>query len=233
MEISCVSSVYGRVFHQVTFPWYQRNSKYLPDTTKFHLVSLDEKRNKDLISSVEYSFSDIGKDNKLLAWGDGDISRLEKVANLCENGSISVHLDLDLALLKNIAPILKLPYDFIISRAFAFPSNVVEEIGFVGCTGFYVAKPESLPFINYWIKRIKIKSQVDQQSLNEIFKDLIWSSEKVNLDNYEYEHAVSFWNNISLLVLDSEVLPRGMKKQTENSFGVHNPRVMKDFWKVD
>ena len=233
MKISCVSSVYGKVFHQAAYAWHQRNSKYLSDTAKFHLISLDGETNKSLISSVEYSFINIGKDNKSLAWGDGDLVRLEKVASLCESGSISVHLDLDLALLKDISPILKLPYDFIISRAFAFPKRTVEKIGFVGCTGFYIAKPESLPLINYWIKRIKRKSQVDQQSLNEIFMDLKWSSEKINLDNQEYENAVSFWNNISLLILDSDALPRGMKKQSNKSYGVHNPRVMKEFWKVD
>ena len=233
MKISCVSSVYGKAFHQVTYAWYQRNSKYLPNTVKFYLVSLDGKTNKDLISSVKYTFLDTGKDNKSLGWGDGDLSRLEKISSLCANGSVSVHLDLDLALLKDISPILKLPYDFIISRAFAFPKHTVEKIGFVGCTGFYIAKPESLPLLDYWIKEMKRKSQVDQQSLNEIFEDLTWNTVKINLDNQEYKHAISSWNNISLLVLDTDALPRGMKKQSKKSYGVHNPKVMKEFWKVD
>lgn len=58
---------------------------------------------------------------------------------------ICVHLDL--ALFRDINSILQLPYDFIISRAFAFPEQTLKKLGFVGCTGFYVVKPEAQPFI--------------------------------------------------------------------------------------
>jgi len=230
MEIRAISSVYGQAFHQMTSAWYYRNSQYLPYKTKFCLVSLDGEANKDIVSFVDYSFIDIGKNEKTLGWGDGDLPRLKKITSLCANGSVCVHMDLDLALLKNISPIIELNYDFIISRAFAFPKRVVDKLGFVACTGFYIAKPESVPLLTEWIKRMESKSQVDQLALNEIFENLEWNTIKKAINNVEYTHAVSSWNNVSLLVLDSEVLPRGMEKQTENSFGVHNPRVLKEFW---
>lgn len=232
MKLACVSSVYGKKFHDVSGVWYEWNRSYMPPSVNFYLVSLDGNTNEKLAHRIEYSFNNLGRKKESLGWGDGDLPRLEKVIALCAQGYTCMHLDLDVVLLKEISSIIELPYSFIISRAFGFPKYIVQKIGFVGCTGFYIAKPESLPLLNYWRDEIKSHSQLDQLSINQIFEKLKWDTNTFIINDNEYQNTVSSWKNISLTALDTEILPRNILNKSNGSFGVHNPKVMNDYWNM-
>jgi len=232
MKVSCVSSVYGEDFHAISGVWYRKNREFIPNGASFHLVNLDSNINPSLLLDVEYSFRRGATDKISLVWGDGDLPRLQKIEELCMSGAVCVHVDLDLAFFRDITPILQLPYDFIISRAFAFPKDVSEKIGFVGCTGFYVAKPDSLPFLSYWIRLIERLTKVDQEAINQVFGDLEWKELECVGDHCTYSHTVSTWNDVSILVLDSKMLPRNIEDISDDSYGVHNPKVISDIWGI-
>ena len=230
MKIALISSVYGEEFHKASLLWVQHNKQYLPKDTEICLVSLDGEKLGQNNAAVKYIFST--KNKEKLGWGDGDLARLEQIIKYCSLGYTCLHMDLDAVLFKTITPILDLPYSFIISRAFGFPKSVVEKMGFVGCTGFYIAKPSSLPFLLQWCDSIRCLDQLDQLTINNMFSNLDWKNQRSKIDPYSIQNSLASWKGISILVLASTFFPRGKNKICEHSFGVHNPYVMQEYWKL-
>lgn len=229
MKLALISSVYGESFHKASLQWVLVNQPYLPENVEICLVSLDGVEMPLNNSSVKYSFCD--KNKRRLIAGDGDLPRLEKIIEYCSMGYTCLHMDLDVVLFKNITPLLVLPYYFVISRAFSFPKSVVDKIGFVGCTGFYIAKPDSLPFLLQWHNDIIKSDQVDQFVINKIFSNLIWKNKVNKVAEYSTKNdLVSYWNKLPILVLSSTLLPRNKKGLSKHSFGLHNPEVMQEYW---
>jgi hypothetical protein len=188
MKVACVSSVYGERFHFISEKWLDWNSRYLPEETKFYLMSVDGRVNPALAQKVNYCFPENGVQTKeSLKWGSGDLPRLQKIIELCSQGFICIHMDLDVVLIKNISILLEKANGLVFSRAFTFPEKTAEKLGFVGCTGFYIATPESVNLLKYWVSLIEksIREKVsnsDQASINdEILERLNWNSETIKI----------------------------------------------------
>lgn len=103
--------------------------------------------------------------------GSGHKHSLKHVIRATKFGSTCVQIDIDVVLKRSVAPLLDLPFDFITSRAFAFPAHARDRLGFVGCTGFYIAKPKSAPFCELVLQHINRNTfghPLDQLVLNSL-----------------------------------------------------------------
>lgn len=159
-----------------------------------------------------------------------------KIIELCSQGFTCIHMDLDVALTRNLSPVIDNTHDLTLSRAFTFPEKTARKLGFVGCTGFYIATPSSLPLLKHWAALIEDViaqgiSNSDQEVINHLMEDLDWRQETLTLDNEGFENAITSWNSVGISVLDGLIIKKGLQKH-DLAFGYHSPAVPHEFWNI-
>lgn len=165
------------------------------------VVSLDGKAvNSPLVSTVHHP--------KPLGYGAGDSERLRHILTRLKEGVTCYQIDLDVRLKRDFRPMADLPYDFIISRAFGVPKEVVEELGFVGCTGFYIAKPEAAPLLEPLLAELGPMGVYDQHTLNRRWRSETWRQDHVKIADFEGRIDVCEHEGVSVCVLPTEAILR-------------------------
>jgi teichuronic acid biosynthesis glycosyltransferase TuaG len=150
---------------------------------------------------------------KQYAWWD--IIRLEN--NLTLLTKPVVHIDLDIIVEKDIAPIVDLPYDIIISTEIggnkAYPPECSSRLGFGVCSGFYVLKPSCNEFIRKIYESMvcrKYNNYSDQVTLmNTIVTSKYEITEEVcQLNGQKYTNKIIHIDGIQICVLDFNIITR-------------------------
>ena len=94
----------------------------------------------------------------------------QRILRHLERGRSCIQIDLDVRMKRDFSVLSRLPYDFVVSRAFAFPPFAVKPLGFVAGTGFYIAKPTARPLCvklpGDLRERLHRDSHLDQHALN-------------------------------------------------------------------
>lgn len=124
-----------------------------------------------------------------------------------------VHCDIDIILEKNIEELVNLPYSMIISKEHfgnqAYPKECSQLLGFGVCTGFYIVKPESLPFLLQLYKSMFNKEfgvYSDQVTMMHLFtKREISKVEKIYDNSFQHiliHYHIQSEEKQQILVLD-------------------------------
>jgi len=138
-----------------------------------------------------------------------DSERLRHILGRITNGYTCVQIDMDVRVKRDLQPILDLPYDFIMSRAFGMPKPVVKELGFVGCTGFFVAKPGSLQLVNDLLTELTNSPGAgDQRVINNWFLGLDWRSEKISIGPFNGTASVCELRSARVCILPQKAISR-------------------------
>lgn len=154
--------------------------------------------------------------NNEYAWWD--VVRLDSIIDIIEKQNKNViHIDQDIIIEKNPRPLIELPYDIIISTEIggnkSFPPECSKILGFGVCSGFYILKPTSIKFMKNILNNMKIKkfgSYSDQVNLMNyiINSDYVLSEENIVLDNKKYTNKIITIDNITICVLDFNIITR-------------------------
>lgn len=169
---------------------------------KTEVVSLDGLScETDLVSTVHHP-------DKELGYGAGDSERMRHILLRLSQGFTCYQIDLDVRLKRDIRCMADLPYDFIISRAFGMPRDVVDELGFVGCTGFYIAKPGCEPLLEPLLAELGPTGVYDQNLLNWRLRHSGWKEERVQLEEFEGRIDVCEHNGVRICILPAEAILR-------------------------
>ena len=167
------------------------------------------------------------------AWWD--LIRMHNNIELLQKYHVPVvHCDIDLILSKNITPIVNLPYDFIISMEHygdkAYPAECSKKLGFGVCSGFFILKDSSLPFIEKMYEYMKMKKYglySDQVTImNYITQNKhVLTDDVIVLDGISFTNKVIQIDGIKIGVLDFDLItrdPRETKKQYGNHIHIEN-----------
>jgi hypothetical protein len=163
-DLVIITSCYGQKFWSAVGGWL-RNVREFNDIS-IEIISLDGGRYENKAMKIETILIE-PKEIKL-KYGAGDKYRMARILEKNRDGITCIQIDIDVILKRSISSLLDLPFDFIISRAFVFPANVAENMGFVGCTGFYISKPGALKFIKAMLARSGINSDSKPKALKFI-----------------------------------------------------------------
>jgi hypothetical protein len=208
-----VTSCYGERFWAAVPSWLARirSITELP----VEIVSLDGRTWKaPHVRTINFT------PGRVLEYGSGDRERTEHIVSRLEEGRICLQIDLDVYLKRDVDPIVGLPYDFIVSRAFRFPEDIVARLGFVACTGFYVAKPSALPLLRHLYSRLREGLVLDQAELNACLVESEWHNETVELLGFQGVADVCECRGVKICVLPKEVIARDDDLET-SWFGNH------------
>jgi hypothetical protein len=164
------------------------------------------------------------------SYGWWDLIRLYHNLKIVQGETVPVvHADIDLIITKDIQPLVELDYDLIFSTEHygdgAYPPECSKVLGFGICTGFYIVKPSSLPFM---IKILTLmqnrvyKHYSDQVTLMNYFvsNHPVIKEELIQIDGVTYTNRVIEIDNIRIGVLDLLLITREPKKKV-NPFGNH------------
>lgn len=193
-----ISFCYGNKYEYIKPHWINR------------LNNINDSYNLEIISDASQSL-----DKSKYAWWD--IVRMHKCIELLNTNITVAHIDMDIILLKDITPLVSLNYDFIISTEIsgnkAFPKNCSEKIGFGVCSGFYIAKPSSLNFLNKIYTKMNEEtydSYSDQVTLMNYILNTphIIEEQSITFDNKEYTNKIILIDNIKICVLDFNLVIR-------------------------
>jgi hypothetical protein len=136
-NVHIVTACYGPRFWLAVDEWTKHIRSY--ESWPIDIVSLDGQRYVDANDTI--TTVNVNAPGVKLGWGNGDKYRTERVLAHLKGGVTCFQIDLDVLLKRSISILLDLPFDFLISRAFRCPPIAREKLGFVACTGFYLAKP--------------------------------------------------------------------------------------------
>jgi len=187
------------------------------------------KKTKDIVVFDETNITqdEIHSLNEYAWW---DIIRLRKNIGLSSTRTIPiVQIDMDIILEKDIQSIIELPYDFIISTEIggnkSFPRECSEKLGFGVCTGFYVVKPTSIPFLQKIVENIfnkKYNSVSDQVNImNYIVNNPHTCTDEICiLDGIEFHNKKIEIDGILIGVLDFNIITRDPVLST-HQYGNH------------
>jgi hypothetical protein len=211
----------GKKFEKIRPHWEKRVNQMTTNS----LIKIFDNSN---INKKDDAFKNINYEK--YAWWD--ILRLKNNIVLVEQYNKPViHCDLDLILEKNITEIVNLPYEFIISQEHygneAMPINCSSILGFGVCTGFYIIKPSSLPFIKQIFNMMKNEyydSYSDQITISNYIRENIEKTykETIYLNNMIFENNIIKFKNsdIKICVLDFNLITRD-PKVSGNQYGNH------------
>ena len=152
-------------------------------------------------------------------YGWWDVIRMRGIIAELEKNNIAVQCDLDIIIKKDIQELIDLDYDFIIAQEInenkAFPQECSSILGFGVCTGFYIAKPNSLSFLKNILNDMQkdtynTNSYSDQVNIMHtlVKNDITVEYKKIILDNIEYENKIISFNDIKICVLNFEIIRR-------------------------
>jgi hypothetical protein len=127
-----------------------------------------------------------------------------------------VHIDLDLIIEKNIQPLINLDYDLIISTEIggdaAYPKECSKILGFGICSGFYIIKPNAYNFMFnlYNLMSNNATNYSDQVNLMNYITTHNYEiqNQEIILDNIKYINKIIEIDNITICVLDFNIIVR-------------------------
>ncbi len=173
-KVQIVTCCYGPRYWLAVDQWTKHIRRFGP--WPIDIVSVDGGRHIDTDASITTVY--VNSPDGELAWGSGDSCRMERVLTHLKGGLACFQIDLDVLLKRDISPLMDLPYDFLISRAFKCPPIARGKFGFVACTGFYLAKPGAADLCDRVLQHIASNtygSILDQVVLNNM---LVEAAEK-------------------------------------------------------
>lgn len=197
MNYYITSCCFGDKFNQIVPHWSKRIIEKCPNTQ----IVLWTDQNCKITIPKQY------------AWWD--IIRLQNNINLL--AQTVVHIDLDIIVEKDIAPIVDLPYDIIISTEIggdkAYPPECSSRLGFGVCSGFYVLKPSCNDFIRKIYDSMvcrKYNTYSDQVTLmNTIVRANHDIREEIcELNGKKYTNKIIHIDGIRICVLDFNIITR-------------------------
>jgi hypothetical protein len=224
-----ITTCYGEPFWRAVGPWAAQ-LRAVTDCP-IEIVSLDGRRHDEKIGTgIETVMADTGGAEP--AYGTGGRYRLERILSHLEAGRTCVQIDLDVRMKRDFSPLWRLPYDFIVSRALVFPEFAREKLGFVACTGFYVAKPTAIRFCRALIEHLArntFGSGLDQYVVNAMLGNAGPPSEEVvHLDGISFGVTVFDVDGCQIAVLSKEAVERG--DDTDISiFGNHSRSIVEEY----
>jgi hypothetical protein len=231
-----ITSCYGELFWSAV-PLWCRHIMAL-DNVPIEIMSLDGSQFSlpgDQVSTIQTANE--APPESLAGGGCGDLARLEHIVARLRTGIACFQIDIDVRLKKSILPLARLPFDFLISRAFAFPPPARERLGFVACTGFYLAKPSSLPLCQELLARVRTRrhgTAWDQQALNYMLVECAdrgcWTTQTHNLNGVEAVIDAFTVDGCRIGVLPAQAILRNANV-TAAQFGNHDPSIVKMFLK--
>lgn len=199
-----VSFNFGNKYMLIKEHWLNRINNKCKEYCNILLLDLNATKNLNIRLSNEY------------AWWD--IVRLYHMIEILSNyNKISIHIDQDIIVEKNIQPIINLPYDIIISKEIgedkAFPSECSKILGFGVCSGFYILKPSSIVFMKIIFNNMinkKYGSYSDQVNIMNYIVNNKYelSEENIILDGINYCNKIIKIDNIKICVLDFNIVTR-------------------------
>lgn len=225
-----VTSCYGSGYWGALGEW-AKHIKALSDCS-VEVIALDDLDiPQEVANGISVVRPRISQDPR---YGSGDLFRMEHILDYIQQNRCCFQIDIDVHLVRNFTELLTLPYDFVLSRAFAFPEFAAKRIGFVGCTGFYFAKPRAKVFCEDVIKNIRtnaFNSHLDQYVINSmICTPAVLEShrqEKKDLSGIELEMDVFHVNGCEIAILPIKALDRSANGSA--IFGNHHRDVLNRF----
>lgn len=238
-----VTSCFGERFWLAVGPWV-KHLEALSDCP-IEVVSLDGRAYDGdastcrtfvadmLEAKTRYGTSALPPNDAAIVARDG--LRLDRLLFHLGRDRTCVHVDLDVRMKRDFSALCRLPYDFIISRAFHFPPFAAQKLGFVACTGFYIAKPSARHICDVLFRNIEENryfSRLDQYVLNamlcEVVRDDVPRRETADLDGVSLDLDVFAFDGCSIAVLPREAIERN--RETESSvFGNHDIAFIDEF----
>jgi hypothetical protein len=224
-----ITSCYGERFWRVLGPWVA----HLEALNKWpiEVVSLDGHVYDGNAVGVTTFVADT-RETKL-QYGASDYFRLERILSHLGQDRDCIHVDLDVQMKRDFSLLCRLPYDFIVSRAFRFPPFALKRFGFVACTGFYIAKPAARHFCEALFRNIQqntYQSKLDQYVLNAmlVVRGDLPRQETVQLDGISLGIDVFEYDHCSVAVLPKEAIQRNPDTQS-SIFGNHHRSLIEEF----
>lgn len=164
---------------------------------------------------TQFDASELSRGFQYAWW---DVVRLKhNVGLMIQSKQPVTHVDLDVILKKNIEPIVRLPYDIIISTEIggsnAFPKECSQVLGFGMCSGFYVIKPSSLSFMLEMLRFMKTcqyNSYSDQVTLMNYVVNTPHTvrDEPWTVDGVTFVNKVIEIDGVTICVLDFGIVTR-------------------------
>ena len=148
---------------------------------------------------------------------------------LLKNNIPIVMCDLDVIIEKDIQPIVKLPFDIIISEEIgkenAYPKECSKKLGFGVCCGFMIIKPSATKFMLQIFKTMysnEYKTYDDQVNIMNyiVNNNYTVTEEEVLLDGIKYINKIIEIDGIKICVLDFNIIVRDPILNI-NQFGNH------------
>jgi hypothetical protein len=154
---------------------------------------------------------------KAYAWWD--VERLHAVISLLRAGNRVAHIDLDVVVERDLAPLFELPYDLVFSTEIsgqdAYPYQCSRILGFGVCTGFYVANPGDnvIRFLNSVFSDMKNRSYGNYSDQVAIMNRLASSDAHIEevamqVNGRTYTNQVLHLEGVSICVVDFALLVR-------------------------
>jgi len=195
-----ITTICFGVFEEIALHW----KKKINNVCKNHSIEIYN-RNTEL--KLNYS------------WAFWDVIRLNNnIKNFYSLNIPIVHIDIDIVVEKNIEDIVNLPYDIIFSEEGknfkdAWPVEYCNLLGFGICTGFYVIKKNSIPFMQNILnimKTFEYNTYSDQHTLLCYIVNNKYTvhEENIVLDNKVYTNKIIEIDNIKICVLDFDIISR-------------------------
>jgi hypothetical protein len=225
-----VSVCYGSEFWAAV-PGWARHIRKISDAP-VDILSLDQQEYRDPAARISTIAIDVGGRH---TWGFGDMARLALIAGHLERGTACVQMDIDVLLKRDVSPLLSLPYDFIVSRASAQPKPIAERMGFVACTGFYIAKPDAIDLCHAILSHAEnntYDSDLDQIVLNNLLLEAkqqnLWNRRDIAFDHTQLSIDEFECFGCRIAVLPSAVIQRNADLGS-SLFGNHHRDLLGQF----
>lgn len=131
--------------------------------------------------------------------------------------------------MKDLRQLAEIEGDIIISKEIgedkAYPGNCSSRLGFGVCSGFYVAKPSALKYIQDILSRMlemRYGNYSDQVTMMNSFVDngFLTGTSLVNLDGIAYTNRLVETESIKICVLDFEIIRRNPVSD-QGHYGMH------------
>lgn len=149
-----------------------------------------------------------------LQWGVGERFQIERILFHLGQGRTGMHLDFDVRIKRDFSLLSRLPYDFIVSRAYGAPSFAVEKLGFVACLGFFIAKPSAKGLCEVWLRNIleeTYHTDMDQNVFNAMLCEVDPPrQETIPLDDLSLDMDVFELEGCRIGVLPKEAVERNV-----------------------
>lgn len=168
-----------------------------------------------------FSDRDVGGDVSRHEWGWSDRVRLEQIlARLAASGNPVIQCDLDVVVESDLAPLVGLDFNLILSAdPDGFPRECSAKVGVGACTGFYILRPTGVPFVVRLLADMKNRrfgSCADQVALmNHLATAGVAPSfATMQLAGREYRNATFRVEGVSICVLDNGIVTRDPVRNT-------------------